>query len=227
MNKVNKYLNQHFPSVKPNNGRLETDYGYKIRQKWFELDCPPYTQVDKELGLPHNTTNQYASKYDYPSIKKKADELQNELDKELLEKYQSEVTNEFKEIWNKEINDAKHELNILTIEINRIENKINSSNTEKERENLLNKWIALFRRKDEINLKMSRTQDKVRINAKLSNSYKDPQEQKFKVENNSKIEITQNKSIKELEEEYEDYFKELKQNLESDTQGNNNKDNSQ
>lgn len=196
MNIANEYWNKHFPAK--DSGRKETDYGYKIRNIWKELQFPNYPVVDEYLGLPKGTTNQYAHKYGYTDIKAKFEELQNQIDIEKQEQEQEEMEEDYSDIWKTARNSIKYRINDLT-------KKIQSTSNEKELEKLWNKYFEALS-------ELKSLQPTERINKHLPNAYKDTSTDKLEVE--QKGELTLNQIINtETEEEklerYASYFERI------------------
>lgn len=196
MNIANEYWNKHFPAK--DSGRKETDYGYKIRNTWKELQFPNYPVVDEYLSLPKGTTNQYAHKYGYTEIKAKFEELQNQIDIEKQEQEQEEMEEDYSDIWKTARNSIKYRINDLT-------KKIQSTSNEKELEKLWNKYFEALS-------ELKSLQPTERINKHLPNAYKDTSTDKLEVE--QKGELTLNQIIdSETEEEklerYASYFERI------------------
>ena len=197
MNIADEYWCKHFPAK--DSGRKETDYGYKIRQTWRELGFPNYPVVDEYLSLPTNTTNQYASKYDYKSIKAKYEELKNQLYLEQQEKELQEMEDDYSEIW-------KTNRNSLKVRINDLINKINKTDNEKEANKLWTEYYKVLHELKDL-------QSAERTNKHLPNAYKDNSVDKFEVEQKGEVTVNQNIKNSETEEErlerYADYFKRI------------------
>lgn len=197
MNIADEYWCKHFPAK--DSGRKETDYGYKIRQTWRELGFPNYPVVDEYLSLPTNTTNQYASKYDYNSIKAKYEELKNQLYLEQQEKELQEMEEDYSDIWKTARGSIKYRINDLTT-------KIKKATNEKELEKLWDKYYEALN-------ELKSIQPTERINKHLPNAYKDNSVDKFEVEQKGQLTLNQNIKNSESEEErlerYADYFKRI------------------
>ena len=219
MNKANTYFNQHFYPVN-NNGRKE-DKSYSVRQRWRELGFPSYASVDEDMGLPKNTTANYASKYGYKQIKETYQELQEQEKSEIEEKEQKELVETFKEIWNTTINDTKYQLQSITQEIQKVENQIQNTDDVGIKKELHLKLDNLWEKHNNIVVnKFPKLQDKARTNLGLTNSYKDTSIDKLEVEQKGELTLNQNISNETEEEKlerYANYFKQIKGDINDST----------
>lgn len=197
MNIANEYWCKHFPAL--DTGRKETDYGYKIRQTWKDLGFPKYPVVDEYLSLPKGTTNQYAHKYDYTSIKAKYEELKNQIHLEQQEKEQQEMEDDYSDIWKTARSSIKYRINDLTT-------KIKKATNEKELEKLWDKYYEALN-------ELKSIQPTERTNKHLTNQYKDDSIDRLEVEQKGELTLNQNISNETEEEKlerYANYFKQLK-----------------
>lgn len=211
MNKANAYFNQHFYPLN-GKGRKE-DKSYKVRQRWKELGFPSYTSIDDDMGLPKNTTANYASKYGYKKIKETFQELEQKEKSEIEEREQMELINTFKEIWNTTINDTKYQLQSVTQEIQKVEKQIQQATDPEIKKALTFKLNSLWEQHDNIVInKFPRLQDKARTNLGLTNNYKDNTADKLEVEQKGELVLNQNINMEPEEErleKYANYFKRL------------------
>lgn len=127
MSEYEDYILQNFPDAE---GKLETNKPKECRICWIKNGYPPFEELEKICNSTLKTIQTYSSRFNWKSIRQKAETLKAKAETEAQQQKQKEKLEKWDEVNEELLKDLKEQLN----EVN---SKLKKQNLTDEQESLL------------------------------------------------------------------------------------------